>query len=221
MKIEGIIFDLDGTLIHTIDDIAGAANVMFERNGLPAHTVPYYLKWIGNGAFKFIERSLGKEVSEAQLRSYVAQFKEIYSQNLHDKSRVYPGIPEILDLAVSKGIKLSVLSNKPHLLTRKVCDFYLSGWPFDPVYGQREEVPRKPDPAAAFEIAELFKISPEKILFVGDSANDILTARAAGMIPLGVTWGYGRLATEPVEGDHRMIDTPAQLLKLINQIPVV
>ena len=219
MKIEGIIFDLDGTLIHTIDDIAGAANKMFELNGLQTHSVSYYLKWIGSGAFKFIERSLGGVVEEQQLRQYVAQFKEIYSNNLHDKSRIYEGIPEILDLAVSKGIKLSVLSNKPHLLTREVCAYYLTDWPFDPVFGQRDEVPRKPDPAAAYEIADSIGINPGNILFVGDSANDILTATAAGMIPLGVSWGYGRLATEPVEGDYRMIDTPAQLVDILKTIP--
>ena len=114
-----------------------------------------------------------------------------------------------------------MLSNKPHQLTREVCTYYLSGWPFEPVFGQREEVPRKPDPAAAFEIAESFGIHPANILFVGDSANDILTATAAGMIPLGVTWGYGRLATEPVEGEHQLIQTPGQLFNLLNQIPEI
>ena len=216
MKIKGIIFDLDGTLVHTIEDIAGAANVMLRQNGLPEHDISYYLQWIGNGAFKFIERSLGTKVEEQQLRDYVAQFKEIYSQNLHDKSRIYPGIPDVLDRAVSVGMKLSVLSNKPHLLTRKVCEYYLSVWPFDPVFGQREEVPRKPDPAAALEIARVFGMQPGNILFVGDSANDILTARAAGMIPLGVSWGYGRLVTEPMEDAHPMVERPLEILDFMS-----
>lgn len=215
MKVKGIIFDLDGTLVNTIEDIAGAANTMFQQHGLPTHGVPYYLKWIGSGAVRFIQRALATEVEMDQLMKYVDEFKEIYSTNLHDKSRVYEGIPELLDELVRRDIKLSVLSNKPHLLTQKVSDYYLSGWPFDPVLGQRDEVPRKPDPAGAFEIAGKMKLAPESILFVGDSDNDILTARAAGMNPLGVTWGYGRLRSEPVEGMGQLIERPSELIPRI------
>lgn len=216
MKIEGVIFDLDGTLVHTIEDIAGAANVLFSRHGLPEHDIEYYLKWIGNGAVKFIERAHGKAVSEEQLRAYVSEFKEIYAGNLHDRSKVYEGIPEVLNELVDKGIKISVLSNKPHLLTQEVCSFYLSSWPFDPVLGQREEVARKPDPAAAFEIAEHMDIAPENILFVGDSDNDILTAQAAGMHPLGVSWGYGRLVSNPIEGMGTLAERPSEILDIIS-----
>ena len=216
MKIEGIIFDLDGTLIHTIEDIAGAANRMFARHGLPEHDIDYYLRWIGSGAVKFIERAHGEPVSREQLMAYVSEFKEIYADNLHDKSRVYEGIPELLDELVSRGIKISVLSNKPHKMTRKVIAYYMSAWPFDPVLGQREEVPRKPDPAAAFEIAEGWGIAPANILFVGDSDNDILTARAAGMQVLGVSWGYGRLLQDPVDGMGELISSPADILDLVS-----
>ena len=216
MQIEGVIFDLDGTLVHTIEDIAGAANVLFARHGLPEHDIEYYLKWIGNGAVKFIERAHGKPVSEEQLRAYVSEFKEVYAGNLHDRSRVYTGIPEVLDELVRRGIKISVLSNKPHLLTLEVCEYYLSLWPFDPVLGQREEVHRKPDPAAAFEIAEHMGMAPEKILFVGDSDNDILTAQAAGMIPLGVSWGYGRLVNNPIEGMGTLAEKPSEILNILS-----
>jgi len=102
------------------------------------------------------------------------------------------------------------------LLTREVCEFYLSKWPFDPVLGQREDVPRKPDPAAAFEIAEHMSLAPEKILFVGDSDNDILTSQAAGMVPLGVSWGYGRLVTNPIEGQGTLAGQPSEILTMIS-----
>lgn len=216
MRIEGVIFDLDGTLVHTIEDIAGAANRMFARHGLPEHGLEYYLKWIGSGAVKFIERAHGEPVSEKQLMDYVAEFKEVYAANLHNKSRVYEGIPELLDELVSRGIKISVLSNKPHEMTQKVMNYYLSSWPFDPVLGQRDEVPRKPDPAAAFEIAEGWGIAPENILFVGDSDNDILTAKAAGMQVLGVSWGYGRLLENPVNGMGDLISNPSDIVTLIS-----
>ena len=215
-RIEGVIFDLDGTLVHTIEDIAGAANEMFRRNGLPGHEVSYYLEYIGSGAVKFIERALEKEVEEELLISYVKEFKEIYGENLHDRSRIYDGIPEVLDEMVERGIKVSVLSNKPDPLTKKVTEFYLSGWPFHPVFGQRDEMPRKPDPSAALEIARINHLDPSRILFVGDSDNDIFTARAAGMIPQGVTWGYGRLKERPVEGMGELLDHPSELISLLN-----
>jgi phosphoglycolate phosphatase len=217
MNVEGIIFDLDGTLVDTIEDIAGAANQMFARNGLSEHEVSYYLQYIGNGAVKLIERALGMDVDRELLMQYVVQFKEIYGENLHDRSRVYDGIPEVLDALSGQGIKLSILSNKPHLLTEKVASYYLSEWPFHPVFGQREEVPRKPDPAGALEIAGQMEVEPGRILFVGDSNNDIFTARAAGMIPVGVSWGYGRLPAEAVEGDYTIIEKPSELLAFISR----
>ncbi len=216
MKVEGIIFDLDGTLVHTIEDIAGAANVLFARHGLPEHDIDYYLNWIGNGAVKFIEKAHGKPVSKEQLRAYVNEFKDIYAKNLHDKSRVYDGVPELLDELVSRGIRIAILSNKPHKLTEEVAEYYLSDWPLVPVFGQREEVPRKPDPAGAIEIAEMMGIDPAEMMFVGDSDNDILCAQAAEMFPVAVSWGYGRLLKEPVEGDYPMINKPSELLTLID-----
>ncbi len=215
LKIKGVIFDLDGTLVHTIEDIAAAANVMFTRNGMPGHGVDYYLKWIGSGAIRFIEQALGRPVERDQLMRYVTEFKEIYSGNLNHHSRVYEGIPEVLDTLSSRGIRLALLSNKPHPMTLKVAAHYLSRWPFHPVLGQRDEVPRKPDPAAAFEIAASMGFDPGSILFVGDSDNDILTAVAAGMVPVGVNWGYGDPDIESVRGDAWRISQPEELLELI------
>lgn len=217
MGIKGIIFDLDGTLVHTIEDIAWAANRMFAEHGLPEHPLDYYLKWIGNGAVKFIEQAYGGPIEEEQLKAYVGEFKKIYAGNLHNKSRVYRGIPQLLDGLVERGIRLSVLSNKPHSMTRGVCEYYLSAWPFDPVLGQREGVPRKPDPAAAFEIAAYMGLGPEQILFVGDSDNDILTAKAAGMVPLGVSWGYGRLVHQPVDGMGKLAEDPSEIFDSLNK----
>jgi phosphoglycolate phosphatase len=215
MKIKGVIFDLDGTLVHTIEDIAAAANMMFSRNGMPEHGVDYYLQWIGSGAIRFIEQAMGKEVSTQELMQYVAEFKEIYSNNLHVRSRVYDGIPEVLDMLRDRGIKMAVLSNKPHLMTRQVTRHYLSHWPIDPVFGQREEVPRKPDPAAAFEIASILQIAPDHFIFVGDSENDVLTAIACGMMPVGVSWGYGDPDVSLAEGRSWYIDKPTDLLDII------
>ena len=211
MKIEGVIFDLDGTLVHTIEDIGDAANAMLHQHGLPEHSTSDYYKWIGNGAAKFIEHSLGFAVTQEQLNGYVMVFKEIYGGNLHNKSRLYEGIGQVLDILTERGIKLSVLSNKPHHLTKKVTEFYLSDWDFNPVFGQREHIPRKPDPAAALEIADRLGIREENIALVGDSQGDLTTAEAAGMVPVGVSWGYGRLESNDQNEPH-MIHQPQELL---------
>jgi len=216
MEIEGIIFDLDGTLVNTIEDIGDAANVMLKRKGLPLHTTDEYVKWIGNGAVKLIENALGPGVDPDQLMPCVTRFRELYSKNLHNKSRLYEGIPELLDELTSRGMKLSVLSNKPHPFTGQVASFYLSGWDFYPVFGQRESVPLKPDPTAALEIADILKIKRDKTLLVGDSLGDLKTAEAAGMIPVGVSWGYGRLGTI-VQNGHCLIHDPMELIKLLKR----
>ena len=214
MKVEGIIFDLDGTLVHTIEDIGDAANILFKRHGYPEYTSKDFIKWIGSGAAKFIEQGIGSVIDKAHLKDYVREFKEIYGANLTVKTTIYDGVAEMLNELVKRNIKISILSNKPHQLTLGVVENLLSAWNFDPVFGQRDEVPRKPDPAAAIEIMEMIKISPEKILFVGDSEGDIRTGEAAGMIPVGVSWGYGKMDLANQNG-HSVIDHPEELLKLL------
>ena len=215
MNIEGVIFDLDGTLVHTIEDIVDAANTMFEQYGLPIYQEADYLKWIGNGAGKLIESAISEDYDPKQLQSYVTTFKDIYSKNLHNKSSLYEGISGMLDELTKKEIKLSVLSNKPHNLTEQVVSYYLSNWSFISIFGQREGVPRKPDPYTAKEIAVVMNIDPKRIMLVGDSHYDLKTAMAAGMIPVGVTWGYGKLDITQLEGAIKYVRHPAELVSLI------
>lgn len=214
MKVEGVIFDLDGTLVHTIEDLGDAANTLFRRHGYPEHTTEDFIQWIGSGAAKFIEQGVGSVIDKDHLQDYVTEFKEIYGANLTIKTRIYDGVVEMLNELSKQDIKISILSNKPHQLTCGVVENLLSDWDFDPVFGQRDEVPRKPDPAAALEIARMINISPEKILFVGDSEGDIKTGEAAGMIPVGVSWGYGKMGLAMQNG-HSIIDHPEELLKLL------
>jgi phosphoglycolate phosphatase len=215
MKIEGVIFDLDGTLVDTIEDIGDAANAMFGHYGLPLHSTSEYMKWVGSGVIKLIERALSDDHDPGQVQTCVKTFREIYSRILHNKSRLYDGIPALLGELTGRGIKLAVLSNKPDDFTKKIAGYFLSRWPFHTVLGQRDGVPRKPDPAAALEIAEQMEVDTGKILFVGDSDNDVLTALAAGMVPVGVTWGYGRPGEVKGNGEMHHIDHPGQLLSLI------
>jgi phosphoglycolate phosphatase len=215
MKVKGIIFDLDGTLVDTIDDIGDSTNILLNKYGFDSYTRENFIEWIGNGAVRFVQNAVGEKVSREQLNAYVMEFKEIYEENLHKRSRLYEGVTGMLNELEYQGVKLSILSNKPHHLTKKVVDYYLSAWPFDPVFGQREEVARKPDPAAAFEIAGMMKLKPQNILFVGDSRGDLETAKAAGMIPMGVTWGYGQLVAEHRNEQVKIVEHPQELLDYI------
>jgi phosphoglycolate phosphatase len=215
MKIEGIIFDLDGTLLDTIDDIGDSTNILMRRYGFDPYTREDFIEWIGNGALRFIQNAVGDKVSEERLKLFVNEFMEIYEDNLHVKSQLYAGVAGVLDKLVKKGVKISVLSNKPHHLTKKVVDHYLSAWPFDPVFGQREKVPRKPDPAAAFEMAGMMKLKPGNILFVGDSRGDLQTAIAAGMLPVGVSWGYGQITSEDHKNQGQIINRPEEVLEFL------
>jgi phosphoglycolate phosphatase len=212
--VEGVIFDLDGTLVNTIEDIGDAANTLFRRHGYPEYTTADFIQWIGSGAAKFIEHGIGSVIDKDHLKNYVSEFKEIYSSALTVKSKLYEGTSEMLDELINRKIKIAILSNKPHLLTLGVAENLLSSWSFEAVFGQRDEVPRKPDPAAAIEIAAILNMSPEKILFVGDSEGDIRTGVAAEMIPVGVSWGYGNMAIASKNG-HSVIDHPSELLELI------
>jgi len=214
MNIKGIIFDLDGTLVNTIEDIGDAANTLLKIHGYPQYKTPDFIRWIGNGAAKFIENAMGEEVDPVQLKEYVSEFKEIYRENLHNKSRLYEGIPQLLDELIHMGVKLAILSNKPHHLTEAVVSYYLRAWDFGPVLGQRVHVPRKPDPAGAIEISNKLAIPKNRFLFVGDSPGDLKTSAAAGMMPVGVSWGYGLRENMPLKGET-LIHHPQELLSLL------
>lgn len=214
MEKRGIIFDLDGTLVDSIEDLGDAANMLFRKHGYPEHTTPEFIRWIGNGARKFIEQGIGSVIDINDLQDYVKEFKEIYANNLAVKTRLYPGIKDLLDELTEQNIRMSLLSNKPHLLTLEVARHYLSEWPLELIIGQQDDKPRKPDPTVPLAMADMMKIEPEDILFIGDSPGDIKTAVSAGMIPVGVSWGYGNLE-QAVNDGHSVLDNPAEILNLL------
>jgi len=214
MQVKGIIFDLDGTLVDSIEDLGDAANSLFKKHGYPTYERADFIRWIGNGAAKFIQNGIGSVFDKEDLLDYVTEFKEIYMNNLTVKTRLYEGVDIMLDELARREIRISLLSNKPDLHTKKIADHYFSPWPFSQIEGQKEDVPRKPDPFSALRIAEKMKLRPGNILFVGDSAGDIKTALAAGMIPVWVSWGYGT----PDAGEKSMaiiVNEPEEILSLL------
>lgn len=216
MIFEAVIFDLDGTLIDTVDDIGDAVNRVLSNKGFPTHTNSTYRKFVGDGSRRLIERALPEhyrndEVIDVCLKDYLDE----YSRSYNVKSKLYLGIPHLLDTLRTKGLRLAILSNKPDAITRKCAETFLSAWNFDVVFGQRDSVPRKPDPQGALEIAKKMSIPPSHFLYIGDTAIDMKTAHSAGMFPVGVLWGF-RSEKELRENDAcAVIEEPMELLDII------
>ncbi len=215
-KLKGVIFDLDGTLIDTVDDIGDAVNRTLKKRGFPTHSIFAYRKFIGDGTKKLIIRALPKKYrTEDIINSCLEEFIEDYACNFNVKSKPYKKIPELLDGLAQKNITITILSNKPDSLTRKCVFSILEKWDFNVVFGQRDHIPPKPDPAGAFEIAAKTGIDPKNILYAGDSGVDMKTATAAGMYPVGVSWGFRSLNELKENGAKLIVNNPAELLEFI------
>ncbi len=192
MKIKGIIFDFDGTLLDSITDIAIACNNVLEANGLPIHAIEKYVDFIGNGARRIVQLALPGEWTENEttVDFFLEKFKKAYNDNLVVHSKLFDGISEMLSFLNNKGIPIAINTNKPHEQTLLIAEKLLSDHKFEVIFGQKDETPRKPDPAGALMIAETLGFSPSEMLYVGDSDVDVKTALAAKMKILGVEWGY-------------------------------
>ena len=216
---EAVVFDLDGTLLNTLDDLATSMNRVLESHQFPSHPVGSYLHFIGDGARMLAQRALPEDQrNESNIRKLHHAFEQDYRDNWGVATKLYPGIAEMLDHLIKRGMKLTILSNKPHEFTLTTAGHFLANWNFQCVFGQREGVPKKPDPAGILEISQELSIPPQNMLYLGDSGVDMKTARAAGCHAIGVTWGF-RSQEELLEnGAENLIETPNELLPLIDSL---
>ncbi len=210
-RIELIIFDLDGTLIDSLDDIADAANKALAETGLAQHPTAAYRYFVGNGLTTLIKRIVPAHTPEQVTMQVTELFEILYRQNWSRKTGPYSGIRPMIDWLVENEVRLNVLSNKPDAFTRLCVTHYFPNPPFQLVFGQREGVPLKPDPQAAIEIIEKNGSSPQASLFVGDTSVDIKTGKAAGMKTVGVTWGFRPTDELIAAGADIIISEPAEL----------
>lgn len=216
MRYQAVLFDLDGTLLDTLEDLATAANRVLAARGLPVHPVAAYRTFVGDGLPTLVERMLPAHLrATAMVAEAVAAFTEEYGRNWHERSAPYPGIEALLEQLTVAGVRLSILSNKPDGFTRLCVHRLLPRFHFEPLLGQRAGVPKKPDPAAALEIARRLELRPADILYVGDSGVDMRTARAAGMEPVGVLWGFRDQVELRQAGAHRLVARPEELLPIV------
>ncbi len=211
----GLIFDLDGTLVDSLQGIAASLNHALALSGLPTHAPDSVRGFIGNGSRILIRRAAPADANEALLHTVEQAFKSDYDLTWQDGTVVYTGITGLLESLQDRGHPLAVLSNKPHPFTETIVTRMFPTIRFSAVLGQRAGIPHKPDPAGALEIANALRLTPEHCTVIGDSTMDIETARNAGMRVIAVTWGYHDRARLAAAGADLIADDPAVLLELL------
>jgi phosphoglycolate phosphatase len=215
MEFDGVIFDLDGTLVDTLEDIGDAMDRVLALEGAPGHTYEEYRYLIGHGIRTLVTEALPAELrSDERVARCYERMIEDYGRNSLVKTRPYAGVPELVRALRAGGVPLAIHSNKSDALTRDIVAALLDLDDFVMVHGARPDAPLKPDPAVALAIAARFGLPPARVVYLGDSLVDMRTATAAGMIPVGASWGF-RTRDELVEsGADVVIDAPLDLLTL-------
>ncbi len=211
-----IIFDLDGTLIDSLEDIAVCMNQVLKELELPTHEMQDYKYFVGGGISVLVDNAL-KGYSQEIKEEVTEKFKVVYDQKLHLKTKPYDGIYELLDELKRLDFNIGILSNKPHEFTIAYATNLFSKYNLEEVHGQKKEIPKKPDPIAAINIAKKFNVPCEEVYFVGDTMVDMQTAVNAKMIGIGVLWGF-RDKEELIEnGATFVVEHPLDILKIINK----
>lgn len=211
-----VIFDLDGTLLDTIGDLAAACDVVLKRYDLPTYTLEEYKLFVGSGMMRLVERVIPEERRTEEMVSKMRRdFVEAYYKDIDTHTKPYEGITQLLKELQLKGIDLAVASNKFQEGTRKLVESFFPKINFQSVLGQRPRTPLKPNPQILRDTMQITSYAADKILYVGDSAIDIETGKAAGIDTVGVTWGFRSREELEQAGAKYIIDTPRELWDLI------
>jgi phosphoglycolate phosphatase len=216
LKYRAVIFDLDGTLLNSLEDLADSMNQTLSAFGLPEHSVEAYRFFVGDGIEKLVLRAAPQSANDPELKRQILQrMREEYKKRWANKTRPYEGIPELLNNLSNQKVKMAVYSNKPHEFTELCVTKLLPAWNFDRVYGVNENNPRKPDPTVPLRIAKIFRTEPKDFLYLGDTATDMKTALAAGMVPVGALWGFRSKEELLASGTKTLIEHPMHLIELL------
>jgi phosphoglycolate phosphatase len=212
-----VLFDLDGTLLDTLDDLGDSMNAALSSLGYPKHGMPAYRYFVGDGVANLARRALPESVRENEdtVQSAVALMRAEYGRRWSVKTHAYDGIPALLDALTARGAKLSILSNKPHPATVEVVAHFFPERKFDAVLGARPGVPIKPDPEAVREVCRLLSAPASAFLYLGDTNTDMQTARAAGMFAVGVLWGFRTADELRAAGAQALVQRPSEVLDLM------
>lgn len=212
--INTIIFDLDGTLIDSLEDLADTVNILLNKRGYPTHKLDQYRYFVGNGVIKLIERALPQE-HKNEVMHLKQEFDEIYSLNCLNKTHAYPGINELLENLKKQGFNLAVVTNKPQEHAIKITNTLFPGC-FKYVFGNSMRHPKKPDPCLTNLVINLFDVKKHEVIYIGDSDVDIQTAKNAKVKSIGVAWGFrGAKELENSKADY-VVEQANKILEVIN-----
>lgn len=209
--IQTAVFDLDGTLLNTIDDLKDAGNWVCRKNGWPEFTVEQYKKMVGHGIPNLVEKLSPRECrSPLLMMNTLAQFSDYYGKHNLDRTRPYDGVPELLQSLKAHGVRLAVYSNKADEFSQEIVRHFFDGV-FDEVRGKLPGVPMKPDPTGVCALLTKMNADKQSTVFIGDSNVDVMTGCNAGLTACGVTWGFRDRAELEKAGADKIVDTPAEL----------
>ncbi len=210
-----VIFDLDGTLLDTIEDLAAACNAVLTNHDMPTYDIETYRGFVGNGIMRLVERIIPEEERTPEyVKELRGEFLEYYFEHIAVGTKIYPGVMELLTKLQKEGVAMAVASNKFHDGTRKLVAHYFPNIHFDAVLGQRPDVPLKPNPQIIRDVMNITAHTAENTLFVGDSGVDIETAKAANVESVGVTWGFRTRAELQECGASYIVDKADKIFKL-------
>ena len=209
--IRGVIFDLDGTLVHSLPGLTASLNRVLEKNNLPTHPENKVRGFIGHGIHNLIKRASPSGIDQNEQLSLSQQMSDDYATTWQAGSSAYPGVAKILRLLSRQGVPLAVFSNKPDRFCKEITDTLFPEILFEIVLGQRDGTPVKPDPTGALEAANILGFTPGQIAFLGDSTIDVATAHNAGMLAIAASWGYHDLPALKAETPHHIIHSIEEL----------
>ncbi len=216
MKYRAAMFDLDGTLLDTLDDLADSMNATLASLSLPTHPTEAYKTFVGDGIHNLVLRVAPAALNDEKLAETLLDgMRSEYAKRWADKTRPYDGVDKMLTTLTDRGVRMTILSNKPHDMLKLCVDRLLTSWRFEAVRGVDERTPAKPDPSGALAIAEQLGASPEEIIYLGDTNTDMQTAVAVGMFAVGVTWGFRDESELRDNGADAIITHPSELFSLM------
>ena len=219
MPYRSVLFDLDGTLLDSLADLADSCNAALAAHGFPTHPTDAYKYFVGDGVAKLLERALPPNHNDmATITEVSPTYRTEYQHRWNAKTRPYPGVPELLDALTRRHLTLAVLSNKPDDFTRQCVTELLPRWRFDIVMGATPALPHKPHPAGALQLARTLALPPAEFVYLGDTSTDMQTATSAGMLPIGVTWGFRPESELRAHGAKHILHHPLDLLPLLDSL---
>ena len=216
MRFKAVIFDLDGTLLDTLEDIGESVNQALVEHGFPENPIVNYKKYVGNGAKNLIIRATHEKANDVEVEKILKRYREIYNQRFFLKTRIYDGIKELLVWLNEVNIPYAVLSNKKHELTNSVIGHYFADMNFSIVCGHKSSVPLKPDPTQALYIVSKLNCKAEDVVFIGDTDVDVLTAKNAGIFAVGALWGFRDEFELCKNGADAIVKTPNDVRAIIS-----